>query len=138
MSDFQKSAKPENINLQKGFNDYAKELESARTDKNIRTAISRAVKAYRETTDSTMARYPQTPGLAAEVREIKTNAVAHQQELLKQAMESVERNHGKAFFAKDKEEAPIDCERNYWYRKNRSEGQKYAWRRAAPTGIFRE
>lgn len=105
MSDFQKSAKQENINLQKGFNEYSKELESARTDKNIRTAISRAVKAYRETTDSTMARYPQTPDLAAEVREIKTNAVAHQQELLKQAMESVERNHGKAFFAKDKEEA---------------------------------
>lgn len=105
MSDLQKSAKTGKVNLQKGFTDYTKELERARKDKNIRTAISRAVKAYRETTDNTMARYPQTPGLAAEVREIKANAVAHQEELLKQAMESVERNHGKAFFAKDKHEA---------------------------------
>ncbi|HVJ48718.1 lactate utilization protein B [Desulfitobacterium sp.] len=105
MSNSQKSGKQEKVDLQKGFTDYTKELERARKDENIRTAISRAVKAYRATTDSTMARYPQTPELAAEVREIKTNAVAHQEELLKQAMESVARNHGKAFFAKDKHEA---------------------------------
>lgn len=108
MGVFQKSSKQETVvDLQNEFNDYSKEMDRASEDENIRTAITRAVKAYRETTASTMARYPHTPELAAEVREIKTNAVAHQQELLKQAMESVERNHGKAFFAKDKKEALI-------------------------------
>lgn len=103
MSSSQNSSKP--VQLQKGFSKYTKELERARKDENIRTAVSRAVKAYRETTATTMARYPQTPELAAEVRELKSYSVEHREELLQQAMESVERNHGKAFFAKDKHEA---------------------------------
>lgn len=105
MSVFQKSHKNETVDLQKNFTDYSKELDRASDDNNIRTAISRAVKAYRQTTANTMERYPHTPDLAAEVREIKRNAIEHREELLKQAMESVERNHGKAFYAKDKDTA---------------------------------
>lgn len=105
MSFFQRGQKQEAEDLQDEFSDYTKYLEQASEDENIRKAISRAVKAYRETTSKTMARYPHTPELAAEVREIKNYSVAHQKELLKQAMESVERNHGKAFYAKDKNQA---------------------------------
>lgn len=104
MSAFQKS---NNANLKKEFKDYSKEIDRAQHDENIRKAISRAVKAYRETTDSTMARFPHTPELAAEVREIKRRSVAQRNELLAQAMESVERNKGKAFYAKDKHEALV-------------------------------
>ncbi|MDR3539620.1 MAG: lactate utilization protein B [Desulfosporosinus sp.] len=91
--------------LQKEFNDYTKNLNQASKDENIKKAITRAVKSYRETTAETLNRFPHTPAMAEEVREIKTNSIANNSELLKQAMESVERNKGKAFYAKDKQEA---------------------------------
>lgn len=106
MSVFSKS-KSESTDLQKGFGEYSKEIDRAQKDENIRKAITRAVKAYRETTESTMERYPHTPEMAAEVREIKRQSVANRKELLAQAMNSVERNKGKAFYAKDKHEALV-------------------------------
>ncbi|AGA69447.1 hypothetical protein Desdi_2002 [Desulfitobacterium dichloroeliminans LMG P-21439] len=93
--------------VKKEFKSYSKEIDRSQHDENIRKAITRAVKAYRETTDTTMERFPHTPELAAEVREIKRRSVEQRQELLKQAMESVERNKGKAFFAKDRHEALV-------------------------------
>ncbi|WP_083879893.1 LUD domain-containing protein [Desulfitobacterium dichloroeliminans] len=93
--------------MKKEFKSYSKEIDRSQHDENIRKAITRAVKAYRETTDTTMERFPHTPELAAEVREIKRRSVEQRQELLKQAMESVERNKGKAFFAKDRHEALV-------------------------------
>ena len=91
--------------LQKEFNSYTKTLNKASKDENIKKAITRAVKSYRETTAETLTRFPHTPAMAEEVREIKTNSIANNSELLKQAMDSVERNKGKAFYAKDKEDA---------------------------------
>lgn len=93
------------MDLQKEFNDYTKNLNKASKDENIKKAITRAVKSYRDTTAETMERFPHTPDLAAEVRQIKTDSIANNTQLLKQAMESVERNKGKAFYAKDKAEA---------------------------------
>ena len=91
--------------LQKEFNDYTKNLNKASKDENIKKAITRAVKSYRETTAETLDRFPHTPAMAEEVRQIKTKSIANNSELLKQAMDSVERNKGKAFYAKDKQEA---------------------------------
>jgi iron-sulfur cluster protein len=91
--------------LQKEFNSYTKDITMASKDENIEKAITRAVKSYRQTTAETLERFPHTPELAAEVREIKKVSIAKQHELLKQAMESVERNKGKAYYAKDKQEA---------------------------------
>ncbi len=91
--------------LQKEFGDYTKNLNRASKDTNIETAISRAVKAYRATVSDAMERYPHTPDLAAEVRQIKTDSIANNDALLQQAMESVERNKGKAFYARDKQQA---------------------------------
>lgn len=106
MSVFSKT-KNESTDLQKGFGEYSKEINRAEKDENIRKAITRAVKAYRETTESTMERFPHTPELATEVREIKRQSVANRKELLAQAIDSVERNRGKAFYAKDKHEALV-------------------------------
>ncbi len=91
--------------LQKEFNAYTKNLNKASKDENIKKAITRAVKSYRETTAETLERFPHTPEMAAEVREIKKKSIANNSELLKQAMASVERNKGKAFYAKDKQAA---------------------------------
>ena len=89
------------VDLRKDFVAYAKDLNKASEDTNIRTAITRAVSSYRSTVAETLERYPHTPELAEEVKEIKRNAIANNDELVKQAMASVERNKGKAFFAKD-------------------------------------
>lgn len=93
------------VDLRKDFVNYAKSLNAASDDKNIRTAISRAVVSYRSTVSETLARFPHTPELAEEVQEIKGSSIANLDSLLEQAMASVERNKGKAFYAKDQQAA---------------------------------
>ncbi|KUO77274.1 MAG: lactate utilization protein C [Desulfosporosinus sp. BRH_c37] len=93
------------VDLRKDFVDYAKSLNSACEDTNIQKAMTRAVGSYRDTVAETMERFQHTPELAREVREIKSQSVANLDELLKQAMASVERNKGKAFYAKDHQAA---------------------------------
>lgn len=93
------------VDLRKDFVKYAKSLNEASEDKNIRTAISRAVTSYRNTVSETLERFPHTPKLAEEVQEIKGQAMANLDSLVEQAMASVERNKGKAFYAKDHQSA---------------------------------
>lgn len=89
------------VDLRKDFVTYGKALNKASKDTNIQTAISRAVTAYRNTVSETLERFPHTPELAEEVQGIKRYSIANLDGLLKQAMDSVERNKGKAFYAKD-------------------------------------
>lgn len=93
------------VDLRKDFVNYAKSLDAASEDKNIRTAISRAVSSYRNTVSETLERFPHTPKLAEEVQEIKRQSIANLDNLLEKAMASVERNKGKAFYAKDQQAA---------------------------------
>lgn len=93
------------IDLRKDFVEYAKSLNTACEDTNIQTALSRAVDAYRNTVAETLERFPHTPALAEEVRELKCKSMANLDELLETAMASVERNKGKAFYAKDHQAA---------------------------------
>jgi len=93
------------VDLRKVFVEYAKSLNTACEDTNIQTALSRAVDAYRNTVAETLERFPHTPALAEEVRELKCQSMANLDELLKTAMASVERNKGKAFYAKDHQAA---------------------------------
>ena len=91
--------------LNKELSEYTKNLNKASKDPNINRAITRAVKAYRDTVSTTMERYPHTPELAEEVRKIKESSMNINKELIARAIESIENNKGKAFFAKDKAEA---------------------------------
>lgn len=93
------------VDLRKDFVTYGKSLNAASENKNIRTAITRAVSAYRSTVSETLERFPHTPELAEEVQGIKRHSMANLDELVKQAMDSVERNKGKAFYAKDHQTA---------------------------------
>ncbi|MDA8228479.1 MAG: lactate utilization protein B [Desulfitobacterium hafniense] len=93
------------MDLRKEFSDYTQNINTAIKDQNINKAISRAVQSYRDTVSDSMERFPHTPEMAAEVRTIKADSVRRNDDLLKQAMASVERNKGKAFFARGKEEA---------------------------------
>ena len=93
------------VDLRKDFVDYASSLNAACEDTNIQTALTRAVSAYRTTVAETLERFPHTPELAREVRDIKGQSMVNLNELLEQAMASVERNKGKAFYAKDRQAA---------------------------------
>jgi L-lactate dehydrogenase complex protein LldG len=84
---------------------YTKNLNKASKDSNLNSAMSRAVKSYRENVAATMERYPHTPQLAEEVRKIKEYSVNNNKQLLNQAKEIIEKNKGKAFCAKDRNEA---------------------------------
>ncbi len=91
--------------LKKIFSDYTQNLNQACRDENIKLALTRAVAAYRSTVEDALQRFPHTPALAEEVRGIKKQALEDRERLLHQAMESVERNKGQAFHARDREEA---------------------------------
>lgn len=91
--------------LNKELGAYTKNLNQASKNTNINSAMSRAVKSYRENVDTALKKYPHTPELAAEVRKIKEYSMQHNRQLLDQAMEAIEKNKGKAFYAKDKDEA---------------------------------
>lgn len=91
-------------NLKKNINTYAEDINKASEDKSINTAITRAIDSYRKNLAAALERYPHTPALAEEVKEIKLAANARWHELMTEAMESIRSNHGHAYFAKDAEE----------------------------------
>jgi len=91
--------------LNKELGVYTKGLNKASKDSNINSAMNRAVKSYRENVDTALEMYPHTQGLAEEVQKIKKYSMEHNQLLLEQAMEVIEKNKGKAFFAKDQADA---------------------------------
>lgn len=90
--------------VKENINEYAKDINEASEDERIRTAITRAIASYRKNLADALERYPHTPELAKEVHAIKSSAQKNWRELMKQASDSIERNHGHAYFAKDAQE----------------------------------
>lgn len=90
--------------IKQNINTYAKDINEASEDERIRTAITRAIASYRKNLAEALERYPHTPALAKEVQGIKREAQKNWRELMAQASESIERNHGHAYFAKDAQE----------------------------------
>ena len=84
---------------------YRKELKDAAQSKRIRLALSRAIKSYRENTNSALKKFPHTIKMAEEVRKIKEHSIQNMRELAKQASSSIEENHGRAYIAKTAGEA---------------------------------
>ncbi|HID09976.1 MAG TPA: lactate utilization protein [Candidatus Latescibacteria bacterium] len=87
------------------FEQYYEDLMRAAEDEHIHLALSRAISSYRKNTKIALERYPHTVELAKEVRRIKESAIANWESLLEQAMENIEANKGKAYFAKTGEGA---------------------------------
>ena len=81
------------------FSEYKKEIMAAAHDKQIRLALSRAIKSYRANTDDALKRFPHTIKMADEVREIKEKAIGEMEKLTQQACEAIEENKGKAYIA---------------------------------------
>lgn len=87
--------------IKENINVYAKDINEASEDERIRTAITRAIASYRKNFAEAIERHPHTPALAKEVEGIKQQADKNWRELMAQAMDSIERHHGHAYFAED-------------------------------------
>ena len=87
------------------FSDYKKQIMTAAHNDRIRTALSRAIKSYRQNTSDALKRFPHTIELAGEVREIKKQAIGQMRELAEQASQTIEENHGKAYIANTVDDA---------------------------------
>src|SRR4030043_422474 len=87
------------------FTEYKKEIMDAAHNNRIRLALSRAIASYRSNTNTALQKFPHTIKMAEEVKEIKSKAIGEMEKLAKQACESIEYNHGKAYIAKTGKEA---------------------------------
>ncbi len=87
------------------FSEYKKEIMDAAHDERIRLALTRAIASYRTNVENALKKFPHTIKLAEEVREIKVRAIGDMEALVRQASESIEANHGKAYIARTADEA---------------------------------
>ncbi len=87
------------------FTEYKKEIMDAAHNERIRLALSRAIASYRTNTNTALKKFPHTIQLAKEVKEIKAKAASQMEELVRQASEAIEFNHGKAYFARTADDA---------------------------------
>ncbi|MCD6348259.1 MAG: lactate utilization protein [Candidatus Korarchaeota archaeon] len=71
----------------------------------LRTGLDRSISSYWKKRKSVFQRYQYITDLAKEVRQIKERSIERMEELVNRSIESVERNGGKAYVAKDAEEA---------------------------------
>lgn len=88
------------------YNEYVERIVSQGAEnETIRTALGRAIAAFRKNRQVALNNYPHTVMLADEVRRIKEYSIAHMEELVNKACKSIEENHGFCYRAKNKEEA---------------------------------
>ncbi len=87
------------------FSDYKKEIMAAAHSSQIRLALSRAIKSYRENTAHALKKFPHTIGMAEEVRGIKERSINEMEKLVQQAGDAIAESKGKAYIAKTAEDA---------------------------------
>ncbi|MFC1873909.1 LUD domain-containing protein [Chloroflexota bacterium] len=87
------------------FSEYKKKLMSAVHNPRMRLALSRGTDSYRENVKEALGKFPHSIPLAQEVRETKTKAIPKMEELVRQASEVIESNHGKAYLARTADDA---------------------------------
>jgi L-lactate dehydrogenase complex protein LldG len=86
------------------YGEYYSELLGACESDNCRTAIGRAMTAFRQNFGAGMKKYPHTRDLAVEVRKIKEYSLDNWPRLLEEAMANVKENKGQAYFARTEAE----------------------------------
>lgn len=71
------------------YEEYRDRLTKASEDPSIRLALRRAIASYRENVNLTLTRFPQTLTKRKDGRAIKEYSIAHMEELVKQAKDSI-------------------------------------------------
>jgi iron-sulfur cluster protein len=87
------------------FKNYKKEIMGAAHDDRLRLALSRAIKGFRANIRDALKKFPHSVDMAEEVLEIKKNAIPRMEELARQAIDVIEENRGKGYFARTADEA---------------------------------
>jgi iron-sulfur cluster protein len=87
------------------FSKYKKEIMDAAHNERIALALTRAITSFRGNINNAIQKFPHTLKLAEEVREIKARSIVQMGKLVEVACEAIETNKGKAYIAKDADEA---------------------------------
>jgi L-lactate dehydrogenase complex protein LldG len=87
------------------FGEYKKEIMDAAHNERIALALTRAVASFRGNINTALQKFPHTIEMAKEVREIKLRSLGQMGKLAQIACETIESNKGKAYIAKDGNEA---------------------------------
>ncbi len=82
---------------------FKSEIKKVLQDKNLVTALKRAVKSYRASRARVLQKFPHTYKLAEEVRKIKERSIEMMPELIKIASENMTENGISVHFARDAE-----------------------------------
>lgn len=85
--------------------DVSKLLIEASSNEFLRLSLDRANMSYWELRKGVFAKYPKLRELADDVKKVKERSISSMEELTKLAMESVERNGGRAYLARTPEDA---------------------------------
>lgn len=102
MSEKEKAAKE----FKELYNNYMAELiGDGALNEDLREAISRAKTSYRKNLKNSLEAFPESGEYIEKAQKIKEYSIDHMEELVEQTMKAVERNHGKAYLAKDAEDA---------------------------------
>ncbi|MGQ4892507.1 MAG: LUD domain-containing protein [Candidatus Njordarchaeia archaeon] len=91
--------------IKKVWKEYIRSARSCTVDSFFQLGLTRAVKSYREEMDEIFKLFPDTPALAEEAKKIKQYSIDHNEELLREAMESFKENGAYVYLAKTAQEA---------------------------------
>lgn len=91
--------------MEKEFKDYMKLLYKTRRNRFTRTALKRAVAAFREKRDEALKAFPYVEEEKKKVQETKDHVIQHLDDYIQKTEKIVEKMHGHFHFAKDKTEA---------------------------------
>ena len=91
--------------MEKEFKDYMKLLYKTRGDRFTRTALRRAVKAFREKRDAALKAFPYVKEEKKKLQETKDFVIKHFDDMIEKTEKVIKTMHGIFHFAKNKEEA---------------------------------
>ncbi len=89
----------------KEFNAYKRTIYKALKDKFLKTALERAVKAFRQNRDAALAAFPEVVEKRERLQEIKDKVIDNLEDYVGKAREALEKNHAHTYFAEDAERA---------------------------------
>jgi L-lactate dehydrogenase complex protein LldG len=89
----------------KEFNAYKRTIYKALRDKFLKTALERAVKAFRQNRDAALAAFPDVVEKRERLQEIKDKVIDNLDSYVGKAREALEKNHAHTYFASDAERA---------------------------------
>ncbi|TKJ43507.1 lactate utilization protein C [candidate division TA06 bacterium B3_TA06] len=93
------------MDASKEFNAYKRTIYKALKDKFLKTALERAVKAFRSNRDKALAAFPEVVEKRERFQEIKDRVIDDLEGYVAKAREALEKNHAHTYFAEDAQRA---------------------------------